>query len=58
MSFPVMSFEHDAIQRKRGCGAVGAAESAIQFYDGQMFPREYRGALFIADLPRTCLFVI
>ena len=58
VTFPVMSFAHDPVKRKRGCGAVGSAWTAIQFYDGNMFPREYRGALFLADLPRTCLFVI
>ena len=58
VSFPTISFPHDARTNQRGCNSRGAALATMTFYDGDMFPAAFDGALFVTDLPRACLFVI
>jgi glucose/arabinose dehydrogenase len=40
------------------CVAGNSAISGLAFYDGELFPTEYRGALFIADYARSCIWVM
>ena len=41
-----------------GCGAGTQALTGLAFYRGDSYPERYRGALFLADFVRGCLWAI
>jgi glucose/arabinose dehydrogenase len=60
VDFPTFSFAHGSRRHdpSRQCVSGSSAISALAFYDGEALPARYRGALFFADLPRSCMWVI
>ena len=41
-----------------GCGEGTQALSGLAFYRGTSYPERYRGALFVADFVRGCIWAI
>lgn len=56
VTFPAFSFRRTV--PTEGCDKPPSVLSAIAFYDGEAFPAEYAGALFIGDFQRACIWVM
>lgn len=56
---PYWAYRHHApIVAGDGCPTQGGAISGLAFYNGERYPRWYRGALFFSDFPRGCIWVL
>ena len=56
---PVAVFERDdELVDRDGCGRDRQALSGLAFYDGEAYPARYRGALFLTDYVRRCLWAM
>jgi glucose/arabinose dehydrogenase len=58
--FPAFSFAHGSPESAGTgpCSTGASAITALTFYDGGQYPARYDGALFFADQPRGCMWVI
>ncbi len=57
LAFPTLSFARGPLD-EIPCVGGGAAMSGLAFYDGDMFPDEYDGALFLADQQLRCMWTM
>ncbi|HKP59104.1 MAG TPA: PQQ-dependent sugar dehydrogenase [Polyangiales bacterium] len=56
---PYFAYLHDAaLLEGDGCGWGQAAVSGLAFYSDGLYPAEYRGALFLADYSRSCIWAM
>jgi hypothetical protein len=56
---PVFAYRHDQeVVPGDGCTTGSSAITGVAFYDQGPYPDEYRGALFFADVVRSCIWVM
>ena len=56
---PEVAFARDQeVIEEDGCGEGTQALSGLAFYRGTSYPERYRGALFVADFVRGCIWAI
>ncbi len=57
---PFFAYKHfqDIVPGDNCKAAAGSSISGLAFYDGNLFPSQYDGALFFADYSRKCIWVM
>ena len=56
---PVFQYAHGApVFTGDPCPNAGGAPTGIEFYNGGSYPASYKGALFLADYARACIYVV
>jgi glucose/arabinose dehydrogenase/PKD repeat protein len=58
MTAPVFAYAHNVpVLDGEACSPLnGSSVTGLRFYDGSSFPAPYRGALFLADQSRRCIW--
>ncbi|WP_157610164.1 PQQ-dependent sugar dehydrogenase [Spirillospora albida] len=56
---PYFTYKHDAaVVPGESCTAGSSSSSGTAFYAGNLYPSQYRGALFFADYSRKCVWAM